>query len=72
MAFNLVGSEVLDVVYNTGAMYQFDSAGTHFLSNNVYSPGVAFNLFGSEVLDVVYNTGALYQFDSAGTHWLSS
>ena len=57
---------VTDVVFSNGALYQYDYAGAHFLSNNVHGVGVAFDLVGREVTNVfAFSNGALYQYDYA-------
>src|SRR5947209_6519874 len=48
-AFVAIGNEVQDVVYPSGSLFQYDSAGAHYLGGNVLSAGVAIDPRGGEV-----------------------
>jgi hypothetical protein len=61
-----VVSEVLDVVFADGTLFQFDAAGTHPLAKNVGSAGVALDSFGQEVLAVLFLDRSLFQFNATG------
>jgi hypothetical protein len=70
VAFGPAG-EVVEVVYSSGALYQFDAAGAHYIGGGVRSASVAFYA-GGEVLLVTFPSGALVQYDSAGAHPLAN
>ena len=72
IAFTPSGQEVVDVVYGNGALYQFDSSGSHYLGGNVKSAGLAYDHDGNQVQDIVFTNGLAYQYDSTGVHYLGN
>jgi hypothetical protein len=71
-AYDRLGRQYLEVVYGSGAWYQYDYTGAHYQGSGLQSVSVAFDGAGHEVLQVVNASGAWYQYDAAGAHYQGS
>ncbi len=63
---------VLDVVYTTGVLVQFDATGIHNLGGNYTSVSITFDATGQLVRDLVDQNHNLIQIDSSGIHTINA
>ncbi len=64
--------KVMDVIYTTNVLVQFDSEGIHVLGGNFISVNTSFDPNGKQVYELVDTSNNLYQIDELGSHHVTS